>query len=214
MAGSLQAVFMNQRSFSEPLPTVIGQAYGGGFWAGYTSTTANGVATHFLIVSPLSSGQNSSIAWKTENTATDNVESLIDGLANTNNMNNATHPAAQFCRGRTIGSYTDWYMPAKNELDVCYFNLKPTTASNDTSSGINANSVPKRNSNFTSGTPSQTSAADFQVDGSQFMSGRYWSSTQGASSRAQVQVFSNGYQYGYGNKTSPSKVRAVRKVAV
>lgn len=37
-------------------------------------------------------------------------------------MNNASHPAAQFCRSRTIGGFTDWYLPAKNELNVIYTN--------------------------------------------------------------------------------------------
>jgi hypothetical protein len=78
-------------------------------------------------------------------------------------MNNASHPAAQFCEGLTIGTFSDWYMPAKNELEVCYFNLKPTTTSNNTSSGTNTNAVPSRGSNYTVGTPAQTSATDFQT---------------------------------------------------
>jgi hypothetical protein len=32
MSGALQATFMNQRSFEPPTPTVIGQAFGGGFF--------------------------------------------------------------------------------------------------------------------------------------------------------------------------------------
>ena len=49
MTGIMQAVLGS--SFAPP-PTVIGQAYGGGFYAGQISTTANGVATHYLIIAP------------------------------------------------------------------------------------------------------------------------------------------------------------------
>ena len=33
-------------------------------------------------------------------------------------MNDANHPAAQFCEGLTIGGFSDWYMPAKNEQEA------------------------------------------------------------------------------------------------
>jgi hypothetical protein len=94
-------------------------------------------------------------------------------------MNNASHPAAQFCEGLTIGTFSDWYMPAQNELEVCYFNLKPTTTSNNTSSGTNTNAVPSRGSDYTAGTPAQTAATDFQTGNTQaFAAFFYWSSTE------------------------------------
>ena len=57
---------------------------------------------------------------------------------NSTNMNNASHPAAQFCEGLTIGGFSDWYMPARNELEICYYNLKPTTQNNNTGGGVPA----------------------------------------------------------------------------
>jgi hypothetical protein len=39
-------------SITMSIPTTIGQAFGGGFYAGQISTTANSVATHYLIVGP------------------------------------------------------------------------------------------------------------------------------------------------------------------
>jgi hypothetical protein len=214
MSGAIQATFMNQRSFGEPAPTVIGQVYGGGFWAGQISTTADGVATHNLVVGPLSTAQNASVQWKTSNTTTSGTTSDIDGPANSANMNNASHPAAQFCEGLTIGGYSDWYMPAKNELAVCYFNLKPSTTSNSTTSGINANSVPRRNSNYTAGSPAQTSAAAFQRFNTEpFEVAPYWSSTETTASYAAYQTFFNGYQFN-NTKTATSRVRAIRRVAV
>jgi hypothetical protein len=122
-----------------------------------------GVADYNLVIAPKSSGENSSKQWKTSNTSTAGTSSVIDGPTNSSNMNNASHPAAQFCEGLTIGTFSDWYMPAQNELEVCYFNLKPTTTSNDTGSGTNTNAVPSRGSNYTAGTPAQTAATDFQT---------------------------------------------------
>jgi hypothetical protein len=124
-------------------PLAIGQAFGGGFFAGQISTAATGVADYNLVIAPKSSGEDR-LQWKTSDTSTAGTSSVIDGPTNSSNMNNASHPAAQFCEGLTIGSFSDWYMPAQNELDVCYFNLKPTTNSNDTSSGTNTNAVPSR----------------------------------------------------------------------
>ena len=193
-------------------PTVIGQAYGGGFYAGQIGVS--GTATHYLVVGPVASAQNTSKQWKTTNTSTTGTSSVIDGPTNSSNMNNASHPAAQFCEGLTIGGFSDWYLPAKNELEVCYYNLKPTTASNNTSSGTNTNAVPSRGSNYTSGTPAQTSATDFQSTGAEdFVADRYWSSTEASATAAWRQYFSNGGQAYYA-KTNDFNVRAIRRVAV
>jgi hypothetical protein len=191
----------------------IGAAYDGGFYAGQIGVS--GVATHNLVVGPLSSAQ-STLEWKTSNTSTAGTDSAIDGPANSAAMNNASHPAAQFCEGLTIGGFSDWYMPAKNELEICYYNLKPTTTINFTSSGINTNAVPERTSNYTSGTPAQTSAAAFQSGGSEaFDSGNsYWSSTQASSTFANTQNMSNGRQYSNAAKYNSSPVRAVRRIPV
>ncbi len=215
MSGALQAVFQNQRSFIPPLP-VIGSAYGGGFFAGQISTTGDGVATHNLVVGPLSTAQNSSKQWKTSNTSSAGTSSVIDGPTNSANMNNADHPAAQFCEGLTIGGFSDWYFPAKNELEICYFNLKPTTGSNNTSSGTNTNAVPSRGSNYTAGTPAQTSAAAFQTGGAEAFNPlvTYWAGTEGSASTAWFQFFDGGFQGSGNSKTNSNYVRAVRRVAV
>ena len=130
-------------------------------------------------------------------------------------MNDVTHPAAQFCEGLTVGSQTDWYMPAKNELEICYYNLKPTTASNNTSFGINANAVPARASNYTTGTPAQTSAADFitTTGAEAFNAANYWTSTQSTATTGWGNFFTNGYQQ-YLPKNGSYFVRAIRRVAV
>jgi hypothetical protein len=210
MTGVTQAVFMNQRSFG----LVIGQAYEGGFFAGKISTAGNGIADYNLVIAPKSTGEDTSIQWQTSSTSTPGTSSVIDGPTNSSNMNNASHPAAQFCEGLSIGGYSDWYMPAQNELEVCYYNLKPTTVNNNTSSGTNTNAVPSRGSNYTTSTPAQTTATDFKSGNSQaFAAAAYWSSTESSAADARQQSFSNGSQ-GSGAKTVVGHVRAVRRVAV
>jgi len=211
MSGVQQAVFQNQRSFVT-VPTV-GSALGGGFFAGQISTAGNGTADYNLVVGPLSTAQ-STLFWKTSRTTTTGITSLIDGPSNSSTMNNASHPAAQFCEGLTIGGFSDWYMPAKNELEVCYYNLKPNTANNNTSSGANTNAVPSRGSNYTAGSPAQTSAAAFQTGGAQeYSTSMYWCSNEINATFGRTQEFYDGNQDGF-YKNYGLRVRAVRRVAV
>lgn len=207
----------NSITTSEAAPTVIGQAYGGGYYAGQIGVSS--VATHYIVVGPLASAENASLQWKTTNTSTSGTSSNIDGPTNSANMNNASHPAAQFCKALTVGGYTDWYMPAKNELEICYYNLKPTTTSNNTNPpasqrGANPNAVPARSSGYTSGDPAQTSATIFRDTGSQyFTAGGYWTSTEYNDGNGLRQLFNIGSQY-YSGKNSTQRVRAIRRVAV
>jgi hypothetical protein len=216
--GSTLPFFFGASRSSGP---AIGSSLGGGFFAGYISHTANGVATHALIVAPAATGATgtgytltTNKQWKTTNTTTAGTTSTYDGAANSANMNNASHPAAEFCETLSIGGYTDWYLPARDELEIAYYNLKPTTDSNDTGSGANAYSVPARGSNYTAGTPAQTSVAAFQTGNSEaFVAGNHWSSTETSSTTAWLLNFTNGLQASL-TKGSISRVRAFRKLAL
>lgn len=198
------------------VPTTIGQSFGGGYYAGKISTAGNGVADYYIIVAPKASGQSGYTKWKTSNTSTAGTGSEIDGPTNSSNMNDASHPAAQFCKGLTVGGYSDWYMPATNELEVCYYNLKPGTTTNVTSAGANPNAVPSRASAYTSGTPAQTSAAAFKsFTGSEpFSETRYWTSTQASSTAGSIKNFTDGTQYSYSKNAAICLVRAVRRISV
>jgi len=195
-----------------PLPT-IGAAYQGGFFAGQIGVS--GVATHNLVVGPVASAESASKQWKIVNTTTAGTTSDIDGPANSAAMNDVTHPAAQFCEGLTIGGFSDWYLPAKNELQVCYYNLKPVTSTNNGASGVNPNSIPVRTSNYTAGNPAQTTATDFKDTGTEDFGTAvvYWSSTQYSATYGNYQSFYNGGQYSYFKNLS-RRVRAIRRVAV
>ena len=177
------------------------------------------VADYNLVIGPLASAQ-SNLVWKNVNTTTTGADSVINGPQNTADMvadgNSTVYPCAHFCNDLSTGGYSDWYMPAKNELEVCYYNLKPSTADNSTNSGINPNAVPARASNYTAGTPAQTSATNFKDTGAEdFVANTYWSSTENSYSTAWMQSFSYGLQYyGFQSKDNSNYVRAVRRVAV
>jgi hypothetical protein len=196
----------------------IGDAFEGGFFAGLISHTANSVPTHALIVAPQATGASgtgytitTNLAWQST-TSTTGATSPFDGAANTALMTNS--PAANFCTGLTINGFSDWYLPARFELDIAYYHLKPTTASNSTSWGINDYSVPKRTVNNTAGDPAQTSVTAFQSTGSEpFVATDHWSSTEISSTNAWRLTFGNGSQANT-SKTFGLRVRAFRKLAL
>ena len=196
-------------------PTVIGQAYGGGFYAGKINVSGT---QYYLIVAPKATGEASGKTWGTYGVTT-GITSVINGPTNSASLAalGAAYQAAVFAEGLTIGGYNDWYLPAKNELEVLYYNLKPTTDANNTSSGSNANAVSPEpeSTNYTTGSPAQTSAGiGFRTgETDAFASGDYWSSTELNSTYAWGQFFSNGYQYNT-SKYSSFYVRAVRRIAV
>ena len=210
---------------SQQYPAVIGEPFGGGYFAGYISHTADGNPTHALIVAPRATGATgtgytltTNLQWKTTNTTTVGTTSSFDGAANTAAMVTAgiaDHPAAQFCVGLSIGGFTDWYLPSRYELDIAYFNLKPTTTSNNTGGGVNSYAVPARVSNYTSGQPAQTSIALFASGGSEaFVDQSHHSSTEASSQiLSWLQLFSTGQQV-QNNKTLAIRVRAFRRIAL
>ena len=191
----------------------IGAAFGGGFFAGQIDQSGS---IFNIVVGPVASAQ-STLAWKNVGTATTGADSDINGPQNTADMvahGNATvYPCAHFCNDLSTGGQTDWYMPAKNELEICYFNLKPTTQLNTTGTGINPNAVPARTSNYTTGNPAQTSATDFKDTGAEdFANAGYWTSTEFGTTNSKAQEFANGSYNIYG-KVYAYRVRAIRRVA-
>lgn len=197
-------------------PSSAGLAYGGGYYAGANIVVSG--TTYALIVAPAAQGgQSSGLQWKTSQTTTSGTTSINDGLANTNAMIAAgasSHPAARFCDNLTINGYTDWYLPSKDELEICYRYLKPTNNTNTTSSGTNNSSIPA-GAQYTSTNPAQTSVAIFQTGNSEAFSSTnyYWSSTEYSALNSWFQVFNSGDQ-GYLTKTGNCYVRAVRRVAI
>lgn len=203
-------------------PTVIGQAYGGGYYAGKIAAGGGGIATHYLIVAPKVGGEAYGKKWgPVGQTLVTGASSVIDGPHNTSILValGSTYEAAVFCQGLTIGGYTDWYMPAKNELIVLYYFLKPGTTANSTSYGSNAYAVSPEpiSTNYTSGSPAQTSAVAFRIGAAsqQFVEDHYWCSTELSDGwSGQEGSFLNGSLSWNAKGSTGYYVRAVRRVAI
>lgn len=224
MDPTTRAMFMGAAGAGIPIGTFLE----GGYFAGYISHTADGNATHGLIVAPAASGYNNenTLQWKTADTSTSNPapDSDYDGASNTLAMVSFgranQHPAANYCAGLSIGGYSDWYLPARYELEIAYYNLKPTTANNVTNQGTNSYAVPQRSSNYTAGDPAQTSVAAFQGGGAEdFITDLHWSSTQGSATNAWSLQFASGFlsasvTISFNGKSSSRYVRAFRKFAL
>jgi hypothetical protein len=215
------------RGVNKFLVMPLGVPTDGGFFAGLISHTADGSPTHALIVAPRATGASGTdytlttmLQWKTTQTTTAGTNSDFDGAANTSAMVTAgisDHPAAEFCVNLAINGFNDWYLPARYELSIAYFNLKPTTLSNTTARGENPYSVPRRNNNYTALVPSQTAILSFTANQEQaFVDGNHWSSTQISSSNAWGILFSNGDETSsvIGGITSSRRVRAFRRIAL
>ncbi|MHB8097989.1 MAG: Lcl domain-containing protein [Sulfuricurvum sp.] len=219
-------------SFFDPLldhPAGFGEAYQGGFYAGKV-TKSDGI--YAIVVAPKALGENNgtTLAYKTTNDTTSGTQSLVQGLENSNSMNTSNHPAAFYCNNLVINGYSDWYLPSRDELELCYRNLKPDTTANNASArsdsaivyaplddtsmnqGVNRYSVPVGTA-YTSGSPVQTVNPAFRTGGAEaFLVGSYyWSSTEYSSTLAWIQFFGNGGQ-GNGVKASLYYVRGVRGI--
>jgi hypothetical protein len=196
-----------------------------------------------VIVAPKSSGEDTGKAYKNANTGTiaaagTLTEGLKATLALVADGNSTVYPAAHYCNDLSIGGYSDWYLPARDELELIYRNLKPVTNNNYTvanrntgatpdyknlgslgdvanTHGLNNNSDPQGVA-YTSGSPAQTSVAAFQSGGAEemtFGSNYYWSSTEFSTTKAWLQYYDTslpGIQTDV-SKTNSSYVRAVRR---
>ena len=217
MSGILQN-FAYGKSFGFPYgwPVAnIGDAYGGGYFAGQINISGT---IYNLVVAPKASGtaalpwQNSTIPFVSVGT------SVVDGLYNTNTMAalGLEWEAATFCKGLTIGGYTDWYLPSRNEYEVLFYYLKPGTFTNSTSYGANANAVAPEpiNTNHTATNPPQTSATAYKTGGSEAFSALYnWTSTEASATNAfQQNMTAFGGAVGTNGKFSAASFRAIRRV--
>jgi len=91
----------------------------GGFYMGKICAAGT---FYNLIVAP-NSGGSTDCKWKTTFTDSPGTSSDYDGYANTYPaLENSTHPAGNWTATRTIGGFSDWYLPAIDELELFYNN--------------------------------------------------------------------------------------------
>lgn len=214
------------------IPT-IGDAAWGGYMAGIIDTTRVGSIgggdpsqaglRYLLIVSPKSIEFTTGKKWKTSDDAGPAATATLwDGLAATEAMYAAgsAYEAATYCRELAFpqDGGSRWYLPAKNELELLYRNLKPTTEPHYNASGANVASDPT-GAAYTAGSsdnPSQSGIAAFQQGGAQALEGvsspYYWSSSEYSAPNAWGQ-FAGGSLAGFqGNATKTYTDRRVRPV--
>lgn len=100
----------------------VGDEIAGGIYAGVHLVDG----TDYHIVAAKADGEGYGLEWKLERTPTSNTGSYTDGVANTLAMESdglSDHPAAEHCLAYSGGGYSDWYMPARDELTLLYNNL-------------------------------------------------------------------------------------------
>ena len=207
----------------------IGSEYAGGYYAGEISTDASGVATHFLIVAPKASGEIATKTWGP--TTTTSINNVINGPTNSAALAalGSTYEAATWCESLSIGGFTDWHLPAVDELEVIYYYLKPETTSNavGVGDGENTHAVsPQPTSAWTSGAPAQTSVSAFQSGGSEcFEVGMYLTSCESPTFPSHCWALNFDSGFGTAGTNSTTKIglsaygvsiytRAVRRVAI
>jgi hypothetical protein len=205
-------------------PTVIGQAYGGGYYGGKINVSGT---QYYLLVADKTVGEAYQKTWGVYGTST-SANSIIDGPTNSATLAalGSAYEAATFCETLNTGGYTDWYLPAKDEIQVLYYFLKPGTDDNDTAFGSNAYAVSPQpvSTNYTAGSPAQTSATSFRTGASsqEFAvspgTGKYWTSTQYSGFTSQLvwcqRSTTGGQPAQTKNSFSDMYTRAIRRVAV
>lgn len=119
-----------RRGFDPDTP--IGTFIRGGYFAGSIS---QGGQQWAILVAPRASGQSSSgLLYRNQNSPGPfATRTLNNGPAATAAMvaagSAADYPAAHFCANLTINGLSDWYLPARDELELCFRNFKPSFGS-------------------------------------------------------------------------------------
>jgi hypothetical protein len=230
---------------------VPGTPMAGGYFGGYISTAGNGVADYALIVAPVSSGglngqYPGTSSYKPGGNSPDLPAAVsqneVYGVPATTAFADGAHPILDWCISNGggpnagtydptnatlsgIGGYNDWYIPAKNELAILYFFLKPDGTANNTGSGSNANSVSPYtlNTTYGAGYPNQTSAdgtsgtVDFRTPAAQAFgtTSRYWTATEGPATNGNwAQDFGTGNQLVNSKTSTTNTARAIRRIPV
>ena len=151
---------------------------------------------HGLIAAP--SDQSIGTSWGCSGTLISGADGTAIGTGAQNTIDieagcTTSGIAADICANLTLGGYSDWFLPSKDELQQMYLNIVLANNGNNCEANIGSFDLTDE---------------------------RYWSSTEAYADMARYQNFGNGYQYfadksymlstGPFNSWFPTNVRAVR----
>jgi hypothetical protein len=193
------------------VPTAAGTPFAGGFYAGRILIAGESFA---LIVAPRADGEKDETALLASGGVAGAL-SFFDGRANTVALAEAGSDLAKWAQGLRIGGFDDWYLPSRDELEICYRAFKPTAEENYCWRGDNPSSLPVGYA-YSRQDPAQTAVEAFRDGGAEaFTADWYWSSTQsaGPESYAWCQYFGSGTQYDT-RKGYALRARAVRRLKI
>ncbi len=188
----------------------VGAPLGGGFYTAEMMMSG-------LFFALVTSGKEAEIKgeWGRYGEKIEGAGSFVDGLANTDAMAAAGLEIAVKVRAMRFGGQDDWAIPARNQQECQYRNLKPTTQENYCSylDGYNPDSLPAGEL-YTDTNPRQADCEAFRDGGAEaFVAPWYWSSTQFSAHSAFCQHFNDGGQ-NTSYKDSTLRVRPVRMIQI
>ncbi|MGY8868063.1 MAG: Lcl domain-containing protein, partial [Methylophagaceae bacterium] len=129
--------------------------------------------------------------WGCDGTSISGADGTGIGSGNQNTIDilngcSTTGTAADICANLTLGGFSDWFLPSRDEINLIWQNLADSDGN-----GVNTGQSDPNN-----------------IGG--FDNSYYWSSTESDNNNAWVQSFINGSWGGGNSKASSHKVRAVR----
>lgn len=211
------------------VPTRIGQHTNGGTFTGIIRSKQHCYA---IICNPHPGMAD--LPLKSQSLDPFNTVSNIDGQANCNAITHS--PAITWCKRLTTNDYNDWYLPSRDELELCYRYLKPShypswegrvdnnvffphDAGSDDNlrkyNGENLNSIPTGKP-YTDTYPTKTISLPFITHSKLAfkLKAYYWTSTRYITQLdcALAQTFFTGYQAKFSmQNTGDLLTRAVRR---
>ncbi len=119
LAGQASGAICMTNFYNKAAAGKFGSSAGGGFYIG---TICAAGSCYCLILSPNATGCVA-CCWKTTNTCSFVGDERCNGHRNTYVCTaNATHPGPNFTATRSIGGFSDWYLPAYCELNQMFDN--------------------------------------------------------------------------------------------
>lgn len=196
---------------SKDVPTKFGAEWEGGYFGGILTF---GGDVYGQVISPKALGDIGPAIWHSDYTLITGADSFFDGLGNTKAMAEAGSEIAQQVLELRINGRDDWHIGSRDQVELMYRGLKPTTDENDVYRyGDNPSSLPPGYP-YTLHLPGQTEVELFR-DGcaEAFEATWYFTSTQYSANNAWGQHFDDGLQ-NLALKGTRGRFRAVRMIKI